>query len=63
VERLPGDARALSVIALAAVKERLGLPEDADPTQPPGGGGGEVIGPTTGLSAAQADCLLGPTTD
>ena len=42
VERLPGDARALSVIDLAAVKERLGLPEDADPTQPPGAGGGEA---------------------
>ncbi len=36
VSRLPGDARALSVIDLGAVKERLGLPEDADPTRPPG---------------------------
>ena len=39
VSRLPGDARALSVIDLAAVKERLGLPEDADPIRPPGDGG------------------------
>ena len=39
-ERLPGDARALSVIDLAAVKERLGLPEDADPTRSPGDAGG-----------------------
>ena len=31
VERLPGDARALSAIDLAVVKARLGLPEDTDP--------------------------------
>jgi hypothetical protein len=30
------------VIDLAAVKERLGLPEDADPTRPPGDGGSEA---------------------
>lgn len=42
MSRLPGDARALSVIDLAAVKERLGLPEDADPTRPPGDGGSEA---------------------
>ena len=42
VSRLPGDARALSVIDLAAVKERLGLPEDADPTRPPGDSGSEA---------------------
>jgi hypothetical protein len=40
LDRLPGDARALSVIDLAAVKERLGLPEDADPPEPPREGGG-----------------------
>jgi hypothetical protein len=42
VERLPGDARALSAIDLAAVKERLGLPDDADPTRAPGDAGGEA---------------------
>jgi hypothetical protein len=36
VERLPDEARALSAIDLAAVKERLGLPGDTDPTRPPG---------------------------
>lgn len=42
MSRLPGDARALSVIDLAAVKERLGLPEDADPTRPPRDSGSEA---------------------
>jgi hypothetical protein len=42
VERLPGDARALSAIDLAAVKERLGLPEDADPTRAPDDAGDEA---------------------
>jgi hypothetical protein len=42
VSRLPGDARALSVIDLAEVKERLGLPEDADPVRPPGDSGSEA---------------------
>jgi hypothetical protein len=42
VERLPDEARALSAIDLAAVKERLGLPGDTDPTRPPGDAGGEA---------------------
>jgi hypothetical protein len=42
VERLPGDARALSAIDLAAVKEGLGLPEDADPTRAPDDAGDEA---------------------
>ena len=42
VERLPGDARALSAIDLAAVKERLGLPGATDPTRPPGDASGEA---------------------
>ncbi len=40
--RLPGDARAVSVIDLTEVKKRLGLPEDADPTNPPGDDGAEL---------------------
>ena len=37
-ERLPGDARALSFVGLAEVKDRLGLPADTDPTERPGDG-------------------------
>ncbi len=38
VERLPGNARAISVVDLAEIKDRLGLPADTDPTERPGDG-------------------------
>jgi hypothetical protein len=60
VERLPGDARALSVIDLAAVKERLGLPEDADPTRPPGGAGGETQARLFAYAGGAFPCAAGP---
>jgi hypothetical protein len=42
VSRLPGDARAVSVVDLTEVTKRLGLPEDANPTKPPGDDGAEL---------------------
>lgn len=56
--RLPGDARAISVVDLTEVKEKLGLPEDADPTKPLGDGGGEAQARLFGYSAGSFPYLV-----